>query len=86
MAARATLAFNLGEWVRLGRLAIYSLYFLAYEAYQNSREFTYRGVQICEASSDFNREALGIKVDFYLPSERVVRSLNQISLHHLLQQ
>jgi hypothetical protein len=41
----------LGEWVRLGRLAICSLYFLAYEAYQNSREFTYRGVQICEASS-----------------------------------
>jgi putative transposase len=27
---------------------------------------------------DFNREGLGIEVDFSLPSERVVRSLNQI--------
>jgi putative transposase len=26
----------------------------------------------------FNREALGIEVDFSLPSERVVRSLDQI--------
>ena len=51
MAARAILAFNLGELVRLGRLAIFSLYSLAYEAYQNSRECTYRSVQICEASS-----------------------------------
>ena len=47
MAASATLAFNLGEWVRLGRLAMFALYFLANRAYQNSREFTYRGVQIC---------------------------------------
>ena len=53
MAASATLAFNLGEWVRLGRLAIYSLYFLAHRAYQNSRDSTYRGVQICGASSYF---------------------------------
>ena len=52
IAAKATLAFSLGEWVRLGRLAIFALYFLAYEAYQNSRDSTYRGVQICEASSD----------------------------------
>ena len=28
--------------------------------------------------SDFNREALGIEVDFSLPSERVIRSLEQI--------
>jgi putative transposase len=27
---------------------------------------------------DFNREALGIEVDFSLPSERVIRSLEQI--------
>jgi len=27
---------------------------------------------------DFNREGLAIEVDFSLPSERVVRSLNQI--------
>ena len=27
---------------------------------------------------DFNREGLGIEVDFSLPAERVVRSLNQI--------
>jgi putative transposase len=27
---------------------------------------------------DFNREALGIEVDFSLPSERVIRSLDQI--------
>jgi transposase InsO family protein len=30
------------------------------------------------AESDFNREGLGIEVDFSLPAERVVRSLNQI--------
>jgi len=29
-------------------------------------------------SMDFNREALGIEVDFSLPSERVIRSLEQI--------
>ena len=27
---------------------------------------------------DFNREGLGIEVDFSLPAQRVVRSLNQI--------
>jgi len=27
---------------------------------------------------DFNREGLGIEVDFSLPAERVVRSLNRI--------
>ncbi|KRA02738.1 hypothetical protein ASD71_12255 [Achromobacter sp. Root565] len=27
---------------------------------------------------DFNREALGIEVDFSLPSERVIRTLKQI--------
>jgi putative transposase len=27
---------------------------------------------------DFNREGLGIEVDFSLPAERVIRSLNQI--------
>jgi putative transposase len=27
---------------------------------------------------DFNREALGIEVDFSLPSEQVIRSLEQI--------
>lgn len=27
---------------------------------------------------DFNREGLSIEVDFSLPAERVVRSLNQI--------
>jgi putative transposase len=27
---------------------------------------------------DFNREGLGIKVDFSLPAERVIRSLNNI--------
>ncbi len=29
-------------------------------------------------SNDFNREGLGIEVDFSLPSESVVRALNQI--------
>ena len=28
---------------------------------------------------DFNREALGIEVDFLLPSERVIRALDQIT-------
>ena len=27
---------------------------------------------------DFNREGLGIEIDFSLPAERVVRALNQI--------
>jgi hypothetical protein len=31
--------------------------FLAHRAYQNSRKFTYRGVQICEASS-FSRKII----------------------------
>lgn len=29
-------------------------------------------------ADDFNREGLGIEVDFSLPAERVIRSLNQI--------
>ena len=36
---------------------------------------------VCPGSDvidDFNREALGIEVDFSLPSERVIRSLEQI--------
>ncbi|MDO8311888.1 MAG: IS3 family transposase, partial [Sideroxyarcus sp.] len=37
-----------------------------------------RGIRLFNVIDDFNREALGIDVDFSLPSERVIRSLDQI--------
>jgi putative transposase len=37
-----------------------------------------RSIRLFNVIDDFNREALGIEVDFSLPSERVIRSLNQI--------
>jgi len=37
-----------------------------------------RAFRLFNVIDDFNREALGIEVDFSLPSERVVRSLEQI--------
>ena len=37
-----------------------------------------RTFRLFNVIDDFNREALGIEVDFSLPSERVIRSLNQI--------
>ena len=37
-----------------------------------------RSIRLFNVIDDFNREALGIEVDFSLPSERVVRSLDQI--------
>ena len=37
-----------------------------------------RQVRLLNVLDDFNREGLGIEVDFSLPAERVVRSLNQI--------
>ncbi len=37
-----------------------------------------RSIQTLNVLDDFNREGLCIKVDFSLPAERVVRSLNQI--------
>lgn len=37
-----------------------------------------RSYRLFNVIDDFNREGLGIEVDFSLPSERVVRSLNQI--------
>jgi putative transposase len=37
-----------------------------------------RSIRLLNVIDDFNREGLGIEVDFSLPSERVVRSLNQI--------
>ena len=33
---------------------------------------------MCNVIDDFNREGLGIEVDFSLPAERVIRSLEQI--------
>ncbi|MFA7393853.1 MAG: integrase core domain-containing protein, partial [Pigmentiphaga sp.] len=35
-------------------------------------------IQLLNVIDDFNREALGIEVDFSLPSERVIRTLEQI--------
>lgn len=37
-----------------------------------------RQFRLSNVPDDFNREGLGIEVDFSLPAERVVRSLNQI--------
>lgn len=40
---------------------------------ENGRTF-----RLFNVIDDYNREALGIEVDFSLPAERVIRSLNQI--------
>ena len=37
-----------------------------------------RNLRLFNVIDDFNREALGIEVDFSLPSERVIRALKQI--------
>ena len=37
-----------------------------------------KSIRLFNVIDDFNREALGIEVDFWLPAERVVRSLDQI--------
>ena len=37
-----------------------------------------RAFRLLNVLDDFNREGLGIEVDFSLPAERVIRSLNQI--------
>ena len=37
-----------------------------------------RSIRLLNVIDDFNREALGIEVDFSLPSERVIRALRQI--------
>jgi putative transposase len=37
-----------------------------------------RNLRLFNVIDDFNREALGIEADFSLPSERVIRALNQI--------
>lgn len=37
-----------------------------------------RSFRLFNVIDDFNREALGIEVDYSLPSERVIRALNQI--------
>jgi putative transposase len=36
-----------------------------------------RQFRLLNVLDDFNREGLGIEIDFSLPSERVVRALNQ---------
>ena len=37
-----------------------------------------RSIRLFNVIDDFNREALGIEIDFSLPSERVIRTLKQI--------
>jgi len=37
-----------------------------------------RSYRLFNVIDDFNREGLGIEVDFSLPAERVIRSLEQI--------
>ena len=42
------------------------------------REMDGRAFRLLNALDHFNREGLGIEVDFSLPAERVIRSLNRI--------
>ena len=37
-----------------------------------------RAFRLLNVLDDFNREGLGIEIDFSLPAERVIRSLNSI--------
>ena len=37
-----------------------------------------RGIRLFNVIDDFNREGLGMEIDFSLPTERVIRALNQI--------
>lgn len=37
-----------------------------------------RSVRLFNVIDDFNREGLGMEIDFSLPSERVIRALDQI--------
>lgn len=51
---------------------VWSMDFM-YDQLQNGRS-----IQLLNVIDDFNREGLGIEVDFSLPSERVIRTLEQI--------
>ncbi|TCL63218.1 integrase-like protein [Rhizobium sp. BK251] len=51
---------------------VWSMDFMA-DRLADARQF-----RLLNVLDDFNREGLGIEVDFLLPAERVVRSLNQI--------
>ncbi len=46
--------------------------------FSNSEMVDGRQFRLLNVLDDFNREGLGIEVDFSLPAERVVRALNQI--------
>jgi putative transposase len=37
-----------------------------------------RSIRVLNVIDDYNREALGMEIDFFLPSERVIRALKQI--------
>ena len=41
-----------------------------------------RNFRLFNVIDDFNREALGIVIDFSLPSERIIRALDQIIEWH----
>ena len=51
---------------------VWSMDFMA-DRLDDGRQF-----RLLNVLDDFNREGLGIEVDFSLPAERVIRSLNQI--------
>ena len=52
---------------------VWSMDFMA-DGREDGRQF-----RLLNVLDDFNREGLGIEVDFSLPAERVIRSLNQIT-------
>jgi putative transposase len=51
---------------------VWSMDFMA-DRLEDGRQF-----RLLNVLDDFNRDGLGIEVDFSLPAERVIRSLNQI--------
>lgn len=51
---------------------VWSMDFMV-DRFEDGRQF-----RLLNVLDDFNREGLGIEVDFSLPAERVIRSLNQI--------
>jgi putative transposase len=48
------------------------------EMYAAERLEDGRAIRLFNAIDDFNREGLGIEVDFLVPAERVIRALEQI--------
>ena len=53
-------------------------FWLSPSCYRYSGKYSFGNTKIADLLDDFNREGLGIEVDFSLPTERLIRSLNYI--------